>query len=197
MIGRVLTLLLLPVFVLGAVYEISEPDLLEEIKSQKQQALVKIRAYINRQKKIIENLKGEILTPAKKYSVYEIDPTYCLEENIYTIENNRWKVLYPKGYCFNPVLYLPKPPPIIVFNACQREEILTLKKILKNLNNYILVSSGCPLKKLKELKFEKPVYLLTKELLKKFRLKHTLSVISVDKQKGVIRVEEIPPYPSS
>jgi len=194
---RVFTLLLLPVFVLGAVYEISEPDLLEEIESQKQEAFVKIRAYINRQKKIIENFEGEKLTPAKKYSVYEIDPTYCLEENIYTLENNKWKVLYPKGFCFNPVLYLPKPPPIVVFNACKKEELLTLKKILKNLKNYILVSSGCPLREIKKLKFEKPVYLLTKELLESFRLKHTLSVISVDKQKGVIRVEEIPASSSS
>lgn len=193
----VIILLLTLSLALGMVYEISEPDLLEEIESQRQQAIVKIRAYINRQKEVIENFEGERLTPAKKYSVYEIDPTYCLEENIYTLENNQWKVLYPKGYCFNPVLYLPKPPPIIVFNACQREEILALKKILKNLKNYILVSSGCPLKKLKKLKFEKPVYLLTKELVKKFRLKHTLSVISVDKQKGVIRVEEIPASPSS
>ena len=187
--------------VLLAVYPIAEPDLLQELENQKSRFISYLQRERERIKEEVLSLKGEKTIPAKKSFSYEIDPTYCLEKDIYTLQNNRWKVLYPKGYCFNPIFFVPDPPPIFVFNACNEKEREKVKELTKNLKDYILVSSGCPLKKLKNLKFERPVYLLTSELQKKLKIRYTISKIFVDKRKGVIRVEVIsvktPSEPSS
>lgn len=187
---RFLTLLL-------AVYPIAEPDLLQEVESQKSRFISYLQKERERIKEEILSLKGEETTPAKKRFSYEIDPTYCLEKDIYTLQNNRWKVLYPKGYCFNPIFFNPEPSPIFVFNACDKREREKVRELTKDLKDYILVSSGCPLKKIKNMKFEKPVYLLTSELQKKLKIRYTISKIFVDKEKGVIRVEVIPAKNSS
>ena len=189
---RFLLLLLLLKLSTGAeVYEIAEPDLLEEIEARKEEALRMIEEVRREVRERIENYTGEKLVPARRSRKYTIDPTYCLEENIYYLdeESNEWKVLYPEGFCFNPLYYVPyTPPPIVVFNPCRKEEREWVEKRFSS-KNAILVSAGCPLKEVRRLGLT--TYFLTSELKERFGLTETVSVIRALREKGLIEVEVV------
>ena len=180
-----LLLLLLSLSLRAEVYEIAEPDLLEEIEVQAK-LLDKEREKLREEfREMIESYTGEELVPAREDRKYTIDPTYCLPADIYYREGEEWKVLYPKGYCFNPVNHIPyTPPPMVVFNPCRKEE---REYVLKNHPRAILVSTGCPLKEVRKKGVR--VYFLTEELKEKLRLTETISIVRVDREKGLIEVE--------
>jgi len=178
------SLLLVPLLAFGAVYEIAEPDLLEEIESKKEKVL-----------KLLKNLKPSLpepvyLKPAKRNYSYTVDPTYCLEEPIYAYRDGRYEVLYPAGYCFNPLFYVPTgAPPIIVFDPCSEEQAKKVKGLLKRRPNALLLSAGC----LKGNFEGKAVYPLSEALVKRLALKETVSVVVPDYEEGVIKVEVLAP----
>jgi conjugal transfer pilus assembly protein TraW len=176
----------------GTTYEIAEPDLLEEIREREEEAVRRIEEKVREIRSRLRNFRGEELTPAKRNRTYYVDPTYCLEENIYRKEGEEWKVLYPAGYCFNPVEYITHlPPPMVVFNPCREEEVLWVKEYLKENPFVLLVASGCPLEKVSSQDWDLPVYYLLKNLKEKLSLSETISVISLDPEKKKIRVEVI------
>lgn len=174
-------------FVFAGVYEIAEPDLLEELEAQKDRIISHLERKKSELKERIESFEGERLSPAKENRTYYIDPTYCLEENIYYQKDGRWEILYPKGYCFNPIDYIPyDPPPMVVFNPCREEE---RKWVKENYPDAIFVSTGCPLKEVRKLGIT--TYFLTSELKEKLRLTETVSVVKVSRKKKLIEVEVV------
>ena len=178
-------------FAYAEVYQIAEPDLLEELEAQKDRAISYLEGGRKELREKIENFEGERLAPASENRTYYIDPTYCLEENIYYRKDGRWEVLYPKGYCFNPVDYIPHdPPPMVVFNPCRKEEREWVEDYLRN-TVAVLVASGCPLREVRSQNWKVPVYYLLPDLKKRLRLEHTISVISIDRRRKAIKVEVI------
>ncbi len=172
-------------------YEIAEPDLLQELKNSRDEVIAFLEKGRKKLKEKVEDYEGEELTPAKKNRTYYVDPTYCLEEDIYYREGNKWRVLYPKGYCFNPVDYIPyNPPPMVVFNPCRKKEREWVEDYIKD-KTALLVVSGCPVRKVSRQGWKVPVYYLLPELREKLHLSHTVSVISVDRERKAVRVEEI------
>ncbi|HIC97901.1 MAG TPA: hypothetical protein EYP11_05850 [Aquificaceae bacterium] len=171
----------------AAVYEIAEPDLLEEIESVS--ARISLPEILKGE---MENFSGAQLRPSEKSRVRYIDPTYCLEENIYyEKEEGNWEVLYPKGYCFNPIDYVPyDPPPMVVFNPCREEEREWVRKFLKE-KRALLIASGCSIREVRKQNWDVPIYYLFPYLKEKLRLQHTISLISVDRERRAIKVEEI------
>ena len=178
------------------VYEIAEPDMLSEI--EKFEAVNKISKEIIKAKERFFSFSGESLSPSDKNYVYYVDPTYTLEVDIPKVdrEGKIVGILYPKGYRFNPLEHLQiKPPPIIIFNACDDREVAVVKRLMKEKKHlaYILVSAGCSIKELKDKKvyniLKQRIYLLTKELKNKLHLNHTISFVDVDLKKKRIRVE--------
>ncbi|HEM55680.1 MAG TPA: hypothetical protein ENO30_02835 [Thermodesulfobium narugense] len=173
----------------GKVYPIAERDFLSEIEEKAKKVEPVVRKKIEEEERKFLESKGEILTKAKKSYSYYVDITYTLPEDImyYDRESNQWKVLYPKGYRFNPIDYvMVDPPPIVVFNACDKSEVDFVSNFVKdNPIGYIYVSSGCPIGKI-DSNFQ--IFLLTKELKDKFKLKNTVSVISIDRPKKMVLV---------
>ena len=183
----ILLLLLILSPALSRVYEIAEPDLLEEIEAGIEVFRKNMEKIRKEFKNRIENFTGEVLPFAEKDRKYSVDPSYCLEKDIYYREEGEWKILYPKGYCFNPIDYLPyTPPPMVVFNPCRKEEREYVEKQYRN-REVIFVSTGCPIKRVRKLGLK--TYFLTKEIKDRFRLKETISIISVNKEKALIEVE--------
>ncbi|HHJ63329.1 MAG TPA: hypothetical protein ENJ61_00315 [Aquifex aeolicus] len=179
--------LLMLSFAFAGVYEIAEPDLLEELEAQKGRIISHLERMKSELKERIESFEGEKLFPAAENRTYYIDPTYCLEENIYYREKGKWKVLYPKGYCFNPIDYIPyEPPPMVVFNPCREEERRWVKK---NYPEAVYVSTGCPIRNVRKLGVK--TYFLTPELKEKLRLTETVSVVRISREKGLIEVEVV------
>jgi conjugal transfer pilus assembly protein TraW len=173
----------------GKVYPIAERDFLSEIEEKAKKVEPIVRKKIEEEERKFLESKGEILTKAKKSYSYYVDITYTLPEDImyYDRGSNQWKVLYPKGYRFNPIDYvMVDPPPIVVFNACDKSEVDFVSNFVKgNPLGYIYVSSGCPIGKI-DSNFQ--IFLLTKELKDKFKLKNTVSVISIDRPKKMVLV---------
>lgn len=184
---------LLPGFILffnyvveAKLYDIVEPDALSEFEEKAKKIDIK---------KLIPKPKIEpvVLTPAKKKSVRYIDPTYCLDTDIKVPIDNRdiskgWRVLYPKGYCFNPIDYIPQlPPKIIVFNPCDKKEVEFVKKNGGPYDIYLMAS--CFKYPFEDKRFLSPLSELSK---KQFGLRHTISIIEVDKLKRSIKIEEVP-----
>ena len=191
MMNRFVLGVLLVEAVLAQTYEIAEPDFLEELESSKERVIAFLETKKEELKEKIENFKGEALSPAKKRRVYYVDPTYCLEENIYYQKNGRWEVLYPKGYCFNPLDYISyDPPPMMVFNPCIEGEREWVRDYIKG-KEAMLIASGCPIKEVSKQGWDRPVYYLLPELKRRLRLRHTVSIISVDRERKAIKVEEI------
>jgi len=185
-------LFLLSGVTIGKVYEIAEPDLLEELENSKDKAISYLRKETERLRKKLEDFTGEILTPAKEETVRYFYPTYCLKKDILYRDGEEWRVLYPKGYCFNPVEYIPyDPPPMVVFNPCRKEEREWVKEYLEKNGSALLVVSGCPIREVSSQNWNVPVYYLLPYIKERFSLRHTISVLSIDRKKKAIRIEEI------
>jgi conjugal transfer pilus assembly protein TraW len=172
-------------------YKITEPDALTEMEER-------YKSY-DSSKGIAEAmtdlyaLTGEELPKASDNRTYYIDPTYTLDRDI--AETDLFglvkRIIYPKGYAFNPVDYmLVLPPPAVVFNACDPLEREYAANYLDKAPNALLISSGCPLKDIKHIN-EKPVYVLNKWMRETFALKRRVSVITVNKAERRIEVNEI------
>lgn len=75
----------------------------------------------------------------------------------------------------------------MVYNPCNKKESDFVENLIRNNPlNYMLVTTGCPVKNIKS-NFQ--VFLLTKELKDKLKLKETVSVASIDKKNKVIVVK--------
>lgn len=175
-------------------WEIIEKDFVQTAKDYSETEEFKEMVEREAKKKVeeIENMEGVKLTAAEKDEEYTVSYKYTLPVDIPKV-NRAGKVigiLYPKGYTFNPLLYITQvPPPIIIFNPCDEEEKAFVNDYTKDKQQpqYLLAAAGgCPLKKLSG--YKEPIHLADPEMVKKFNLKYTVSVVSVDKVRGVFNV---------
>lgn len=193
-----LNILLLAGLSYSAVYNIAEPDLLEEIEKKKNEAVKRLMKEEEKAKERMYSFSGVYLPPSKKNYVYYVDPTFTLQEDIPKVDRNGIVgILYKRGTKINPIDYMTvKPPPMIIFNACDERERFVVKKLIKdkNLISYMLVSTGCSLKNIEKNKIDiqmggRPIYMVTQELYNKLQLKNTISFVDVDKDRRAIRIE--------
>jgi len=201
MLKLIITLLvsLNTLYALGETYPIVEPDFIQEIEDDAPQIKKRIEKDLKEATKRIEDYTGEVLKKSKKDSITYIDPTFVLDRDIpkYNKMGQHIGTLYKKGFKFNPIKYLlVTPPDMIVFNVCDEDESKHVKDLLetnkyKDKHNYMLVNSGCKNKEVKKSDFNRKVYFLTKEMVEKFNLKETISIISVDKVQNQIKVQVV------
>lgn len=173
-------------------YTIVEPDLIEEI--QKRQALV--------ERKLKEGMKDvKVKAPegwerglplASKSRVYHIEPKATLDQDIPKVDQQgkRIGVLYPKGYTYNPLLYLPADPPVlIVFDATDQRQSRYVKDFLVKQYPYrmLIISRGDYVKTLE--RFEESIYFLHPRIRETFKLTEGVSVVKWDRAKGIAIVE--------
>lgn len=182
----------------GNTYELKEQDLITEIESKAPELEAKIEKQKEKIKEKIKNFSGELLSVAKENKTRYIDPTFTLDKDIprYNKLGHKDGVLYKKGYVFNPIDYMKTlPPDFIVFNPCDKNESDFVKELMKEYEekskDYMLVNSGCKNKELKQTEFKGKVYFLTIEMINKFQLEHTVSIVYVDKDKKRIAIKEI------
>lgn len=197
----ILVLLLIPFSLLasGKTYKLIEPDFLKAIQDDKPRIEKVIKKQTKEAKLRLDDITGEKLKKADKNKIYYIDKTFTLDRDIpkYNRQGQKIGILYKKGYKFNPIKYLKIiPPDLIVFNVCEKSETNYIKKLLntkkyKDKNNFMLVNSGCKNKIVRKSDFNRKVYFLTKEMVSKFKLKETISIISVDMIEKKVRVEVI------
>jgi conjugal transfer pilus assembly protein TraW len=184
-------LLLLPMIVFAKTYPIVEPDAMQELKSRA--GALNIEAERKAIYGDIISNRGVILSKAEDNATRIIDPTFTLDRDIPEVDSagKIKRILYPKGYKFNPVDYaIILPPPLVVFNACDTAERTFAEEFISTEPHSIFVSTNCPLEQIKNIG-ETPVYLLTQSMADRFQLRHSVSIIRVNKAKRGIEVNEI------
>ena len=176
----------------GTTYEIKEQDIVEIFKKyieiNKEKLAKKLDDAKHKAKERLRFYKPKnltiSLTSAKENRVYYPDPTYTLDKDIKDING---KVIYPKGYKFNPLNYINLNLKYIVINFKNKTEVNWLKKQnYDDVNTMILLSDGNFIEANKILK--KQVYFLTNKIIERFGLEHTPSIVVQDGTK--IKVQE-------
>jgi len=165
----------------GKVYEIAEPDALEEIQTkaagfdwdkavgkEKREALVK--AYRP------QDLAG--LPRAEKDRTRLVDMTYELDVDLY---DGKGEVLYPKGFRFNPLEYFSYPNTLVFIDGDDPEQVEWFEKSeFPEANSTRLILSGGSFVELSE-RLGRPVYYLTGQIKERLKLEAAPSVAA---QKG-------------
>ncbi len=173
----------------GATYPIAEPDAYEELMNKVKS--VNWQAVMNKYKQSLPKVTRVSLNlgKARQDRMFSVDPTYTLP---YDIVDENGKVIYPKGFSFNPLDYMNFPYTLVFFNANSVEEITWLQKQdwLKNWNVMLFATQGDVLKAEKMLK--KTVYMATLEMVKKFHVSKTPSILSA--QNRMLVINEIGVY---
>lgn len=170
--------------VVGRVYPIKERDALEEMESraakvdwQKETAKVKPENY---------RPENSVSLPrAAKDRSFLVDMTYTLTMDI---PDNKGGILYPKGYTFNPLDYIPFNKVMIVINGDDKDQVAWLKKspYYNQLNVSVSLTEGSALK-LGE-KLGRQLYYSNAIIVDRFKL---VAVPSVIKREGrMMLVEE-------
>jgi len=199
---KIYMIMLLPILIFGAAtkiyttgetFEFAENDMLEDIQKtieEKRPELEKKLTELKEgSKEKITNFKPKdmiAMTPAIKDNIFYPDMRYTNPENIY---DNDGKVIYPKGFTFNPLDFQIMHTQIIVIDGSSKDEIQWLQNngYTDNMRYKILLSDGNYQEVSKKLK--QPVFYCIPKITQKFQLKHTPSIIT---QVGnTLKVKEI------
>lgn len=176
----------------GKTYNFAEKnaieDIQEHIKKNESKIEQKIKQLNIEQKNKIRDWKPEQkkITAATKDKTFYPDITYIVPQDI---KDSQGRVMYAKGFRFNPADYVHMQQEIVIIDANNKIEIEWAKKnsYLDSAKYMILLSSGNAFKITEE--FKKPVYYLTKDIADKFKIEKTPSIV---KQVGnQIEVREI------
>lgn len=177
---------------IGKTYFFAEKDFLvaiqERIKKMKPELEKKALKLSKEAKKQILNFKPKgikPLTPAKKNSTRIIDMTYTLP---FDIKDADGRILYPKGFKFNPAKYVHLRYSIIVINANNKKELnwLIKSKYFKNPIAYrICLTDGNWYEFIK--KYKHMVYYCLPQIEKRFKLRHTISIVKQIGDKIVVK----------
>ncbi|NVN92096.1 MAG: hypothetical protein HXX11_16050 [Desulfuromonadales bacterium] len=174
---------------LGAVYPISEPDALEEIRARA--AAVDWKKVFNRERmsRRVREYRPDNLVklPAAEHSrTFLADMTHTLDMDI---PDGKGGILYPKGYRFNPLDYIQLSRTLVIIDGNDRRQVEWFRSSPWNrdLNAMLLLTEGSYYKLGDHLK--RPVFYADRLMVTKLGLK---AVPSVAMQKG--RMMEVREY---
>lgn len=190
---------LLPFQSFCAMYNIVEKDIIEAFTEygETEEWENDIKEMQKKGLNEIYSMKGEQLPSASEDYSYETMYVYTLEEDIPRVDKfgNVTGIMYPKGFQFEPLKYMKlEPAPMIIFNSCNLGEAIRVGELRKELRpDTMLVTSGCELKNDFYVFGEEQFYHLDKKMINMFKLKNTISVVSVDLKKGVFNVKVYKP----
>lgn len=159
--------------VIGKTYRIAERDAVEELQS---------RAARVDWKKHLAKIKPENYRPENSTSLPRaansarrlIDMTYVLDMDI---PDGKGGILYPRGYTFNPLDYLPFRKTIVVVNGNDKEQLAWFQssEYAGRIDVMLLLTEGAYVSLAKTL--HRPVFYADSRLVGKFDLRVVPSVI--------------------
>jgi len=151
----------------GAVYPVVEPDIRIEMKAKaaEQWELHKKEYLKKTQKYQPDNLQQ--LPRAKQDRSFAVDMTYTLDRNLTSGDG---KILYPKGYQFNPLDYMNFTIGLVVIDGADLDQVNWFKQspYASNHKMKLLLSGGYAQSLIQEL--DRAVFYLDKEVAGRFQL---------------------------
>ena len=169
----------------GTVYPIAEPDLTAEMRAYAQAHT----PSLEQQRKAIEHYQPRDLRKLPKATrdrTFDVDMTYTLTHDM---TDGKGKILYPKGYTFNPLKYVNFTGGLVIIDGSDPRQVEWFKKspYFPNKLAILLLSDGYASQLNKTL--NRPVYYLTGQIADRFRL---AAVPSIVVRKGdVMSVREV------
>lgn len=159
--------------VVGATYSIPEPSILADLQGQvaknnhaKQQWHEQIKTY----------QPGELynLPQATTDRTYQVDMTYTLNRDLTDADG---KLIYPKGYTFNPLNYIDFPGAIIVIDGANPNQVAWFKQTpyAENHQMKLLITDGLAPELIQTL--QRPVFYLTEDIARRLQLQAVPSLI--------------------
>lgn len=169
----------------GKVYSIAEPDALAEIEQR--------ASSINWQS-ILDKEKPEDFRPSNLVALprashdrsFLVDVTYTLE---FDVPDGRGGVLYPRGYRFNPLDYLPFNQTLVILDGDDPDQLAWLQNssFLNDSNAMILLTRGA-FSTVGE-RLGRAVFYADKRILERFNLAAVPSVVA--RRGRLMEVKEI------
>ncbi|TYO96786.1 conjugal transfer pilus assembly protein TraW [Geothermobacter ehrlichii] len=157
----------------GRTYPIVERDALEETRERAGQ--VDWRAVMRRIRPEAYRPKGlKRLPRAGEDRTFLVDMTYTLP---FDIPDGKGGVLYPRGYQFNPLDYVPFNQTLVVFNGDDADQVAWLREsgLLEETGTVLILSGGSYVEMARDL--ARPVYYLNPQIVDRFHLRAVPSVV--------------------
>ncbi len=173
--------------VVGKVYPVVEPDALAEL--QRRAEKINLETVLATKDNAFSAYRPKdlhTLPTARVPRAFNVDLTYTVPEDIL---DQHGKVVYPRGYAFNPLEVIPFPNTLIFLNGKDplQKQWFQASPYSNNVSVMLILSDGDFLGLSKSL--DRPIYYLTNSLASRLKLSAVPSVI---KQRGKrLEVEEI------
>lgn len=167
--------------ILGKTQDFAERDILElmqeHISKNKAQIEQKSNLLRDKAKEDVKNYKPDGLVPlepALEDRVFYPDLTYVLDQDI---KDHNGKILYKKGFKFNPANYVKMSYALVIIDGKNKKEVQWFKDsgFANQLTYRLLLSDGSFYELNKELKQE--VFYLMPEIRKRFQIQRTPSIV--------------------
>lgn len=178
---------------LGETYRIVEPNPIIEIRKNitenRDKIEKKAQKYRADSKKKLEEMENRFdpgLTPAQEDRIWKIDTTYVLQ---YDIPDGKGGILFHKGYKFDPKDYIRLTKNLVVLDGSSKRELQWAidKQLIRNRHFKILITKGKIVKVMRTL--GGPVYYYTEEVHRRFKLKHTPTIVRQGLDKALYAYE--------
>ncbi len=184
----------------GALSEIEEPDLIEEMKKRV--------AQVNWDRKKEEAVKRfwkgqsfDVLPTAEAERTREVDPTILVEKDLKDLAGN---YIRKAGDRVNPLQIRPFTQTLLIFNPVSEEEMVRVETFLserhrRGLATPVMIATQIDKAKdwngYKELtdRLDAHVFVLTPEVKHQWRIEKTPSVVTADNRRHVFLVQELGP----
>ena len=178
----------------GTTYPIIEPSILAQIKAGAR----KIEAHPNRLRKMFKKKLMDYvpthayLPPARKSYIFYHDVIYKLPNSIPRVQNGHIVgILYPKGFTFHVLRYLPFDfPTLVIFDMKNKyQRFYVEKKYGDNNPEAMLLTTAGDLKDILKMakRIKKPVYANIGKLDERFGVKNTISIV----KRSFIRLDDV------
>ena len=178
----------------GTTYPIIEPSILAQIKAGAR----KIEAHPNRLRKMFKKKLMDYvpthayLPPARKSYIFYHDVIYKLPNSIPRVQNGHIVgILYPKGFTFHVLRYLPFDfPTLVIFDMKNKYQRFYVEKKYGDDNpEAMLLTTAGDLKDILKMSkhIKKPVYANIGKLDERFGVKNTISIV----KRSFIRLDDV------
>jgi conjugal transfer pilus assembly protein TraW len=172
----------------GQVYTIAEPDALTEI--EKRAKAVNWRSILDKERPEEFRPPNLVSLPRARHDrSFLVDMTYTLE---FDVPDGRGGLLYPRGYRFNPLDYVPFNQTLVIIDGDDPEQLAWLKNsaLLSEPDSLILLTQGA-FSTIGE-QLGRAVFYADRRILKRFNLAAVPSVVSRKGRLMEVREIEIP-----
>jgi len=157
--------------IVGETYPVQEPDIVSEtrrnaVKKKDNTMLARMKTY--------RPARLHTLPRATADRTFLVDMTYTLDRDLMDADG---KVIYPRGFTFNPLDYIPFPGNLVVIDGQDASQVKWLQDspYFESHRARLLLSDGHAAKLIETLRH--PVFYLTDDIAERLKLRAVPSVV--------------------